>query len=399
MRRHVTGPYARVKGPKPRRRTELGLLIFGSALVAVGYGIATIQTTAKTPGNLGIFLGIVLALGLIAHVANRYLAPDANPVLLPLVVLLNGLGYMMIARLDPHLAKLQAAWSAVSVVFYVLTLLLVRRSRDLDRYRYVLLLAGAALLLSPLVPHLGENINGARLWVKLGPVSGQPVEIAKIALVVFFASYFAEKRELLSIASVRIGNRLVIDPRPLGPIVLAWLFAMAILASENDLGFTLMIFVLFLLMLWLASGRIRWIAIGLGMFALGAFVLHSTHHFTQFNTRVSCWLDPWKPSSYCGPTGQIAQAQYSFGNGGLLGVGLGQGYWGPPKGLAFSGSELSTDYIFAAFGEEMGLIGTATLVAGFLLLVGAGLHIAQKARWSTPSSPPPVSPPPSACSR
>ena len=365
--------------PKPQRRTELGLIIFGSFLVAAAYVLATVGTTAKIPGNLGIFLGIVLGLALVAHVANRFLAPDASGVILPLVVLLNGLGYVMVARIDAHYAKLQAAWTAAGVVFYVLALLVVKRSRDLDRYRYLLLLAGGAFLLAPLVPHFGENINGARLWVHIGPINGQPVEIAKIFLCIFFASYFVEKREMLSVPTMRLGNRLVIDPRPAGPIIVAWLFAMVILGGENDIGFTLMIFVLFVVMLWVASGRLAWLVVGLVMFAIGAFI--ASHLFPQVNDRISDWIDPWSATNYnryFNGSFQIVQSQYSFGNGGLLGTGLGYSFFGNPP--IFTHGELATDFIFIVFGQEMGLLGTSVIVAAYLLVVGAGLSVAQKAR-------------------
>lgn len=364
---------------KPNRRTELGLIIFGCLLVVAAYVLATVGTTAKIPGNLGVFLAIVLGLALVAHVANRRYAPDASPVLLPLVVLLNGLGYVMVARIDAHYAKLQAAWTAAGVVFYVLALIVVKRSRDLDRYRYLLLLAGGALLLAPLVPHIGENINGARLWIHVGPVNGQPVEVAKIFLCIFFASYFVEKREMLSVPTMRLGNRLVIDPRPAGPIIVAWLFAMVILGGENDIGFTLMIFVLFVLMLWIATGRLAWLIVGLVMFAVGAFI--ASHLFAQVNYRVEDWLDPWSKTNYnrdFNGSFQIVQSQYSFGNGGLLGTGLGYGFWGSPP--LFTNGELATDFIFIVFGQEMGLLGTSVIVAAFLLMVGAGLQIAQRAR-------------------
>jgi cell division protein FtsW (lipid II flippase) len=286
---------------------------------------------------------------------------------------------VMIARIDPHYAKLQAAWTAAGVVFYVLALYVVKRSRDLDRYRYLLLLAGAGLLLAPLIPHLGENINGARLWVHIGPINGQPVEVAKIFLCIFFASYFVEKREMLSVPTMRLGNRLVIDPRPAGPIIVAWLFAMLILGAENDIGFTLMIFVLFVVMLWIASGRLAWLIVGLVLFAVGAFL--ASHLFPQVNYRFSDWLDPWSTANYnraFNGSRQIAQSVYSFGNGGLVGTGLGYGFWGSPPN--FTTGELATDFIFIVFGQEMGLIGTSVIIAAYLLVVGAGLQIAQKAR-------------------
>jgi cell division protein FtsW (lipid II flippase) len=370
-----TGRVRRRRGPNPRRRTELGLLLFGSLIVVVTYVIASVGTTSKIPPDLGVFLAIVLGLAALAHIANRLYAPDANAVLLPVAALLNGLGYVMIARIDSHYARLQAGWTAIGIVAYVLTLAFVRRSRDLDRYRYLLLLVAVGLMLAPLVPHFGKDINGARLWVYIGPVNGQPVELAKLALCVFFASYFTEKRELLSVPTVRIGNRLVLDPRPLGPILLAWGFAMLVLAAERDIGFALLIFVLFIGMLWLATGRVLWLVVGLVLFAIGAFA--AAHLFSQVHVRVESWTQPWRYARTVGY--QMVQGLYAFGNGGLTGTGLGYGVLGANCSHPAIPA-VCTDYIFSAFGEEMGLLGTTLLVFGFVLLVGAGLRIAQAAR-------------------
>jgi len=367
---------SRRRGPNPRRRTELGLLIFGSLIVVTCYVIAAVGTTSRIPPDLGGFLGIVLGLAALGHIANRIWAPDANAVVLPLAELLNGLGYVMIARIDPHFARLQAGWTAIGMVAYVLTLAFVRRSRDLDRYRYMLLLAAVGLMLAPLIPHVGRDIGGARLWVYIGPLNGQPVELAKIALCVFFASYFTEKRELLATPTIRIGNRLVLDPRPLGPILLAWGFAMLVLGAERDIGFALLIFVLFVGMLWLATGRVAWLVFGLVLFLVGAIV--AAHMFSQVHVRVTGWLNPW-PHTGTNAGYQIVQGMYAFGNGGLTGTGLGYGFLGPNCPHAAIPA-VCTDYIFAAFGEEMGLLGTTLIVFAFVLLIGAGMRIAQTGR-------------------
>ncbi|MHB1503013.1 MAG: FtsW/RodA/SpoVE family cell cycle protein [Acidimicrobiales bacterium] len=365
----LRGPDTRQPGPKPLRRTELGLLLLACLIVVAAYMLASLGLSARVPANLGAFLGVVIGLMLLAHVANRLLAPDANAVMLPIVALLNGLGYVMIARLDPHEARLQAGWTAVGVIAYVVTLAVLRRSRDLDRYRYLLLLAGVGLLLSPLIPKIGEDINGARLWVRVGPISGQPVELAKLALCIFFASYFIEKRELLTVPTLRVGNRLIFDPRALGPIIVAWGFAMLLLAAEHDIGFALLIFVLFVVMLWVSTGRAVWVVIGLAMFAIGTFV--GSHLFPQVNERIAIWLNPWPYAQ--GNSYQLVQGLFAFGAGGLGGTGLGLGH---PHFIPY----VSTDFIFAAFGEEMGLLGTSVIVVAFLLFVGAGLRIAQRAR-------------------
>jgi len=206
-------PFPRyVFGPKPKRRTELGLLLFGSLLIVALYVITELGQNSKVPANLGPFLGIVLGLALVAHMANRWLIPDANAVILPLAALLNGIGYVIIARWNPTAARQQAGWIAFGIVLYVLTLFVVRYSRDLERYRYLILLLAGVLLVLP----LGFSpIGGARLWVHFGAFSFQPVEFSKILLCIFFASYFAENKELLSIPTAQIGNRLFLDPRPL----------------------------------------------------------------------------------------------------------------------------------------------------------------------------------------
>ncbi|MHB8438823.1 MAG: FtsW/RodA/SpoVE family cell cycle protein [Acidimicrobiales bacterium] len=358
-----------------RRRAELGLLLFGSLIVVVAYVVASVGTTSRIPPNLGPFLLIILGLAVAGHIANRILVPQANAVMLPLAALLNGLGYVMLARIDSHYARLQAAWTAAGMLAYLITLLWIRRSRDLDRYRYLLLLGAVALMLAPLVPHFGRNIGGARLWVYIGPINGQPVELAKIALCIFFASYFSENRELLAVPTLRLGNRLVLDPRPIIPILLAWGFAMLVLGAEHDVGFALLIFVLFVGMLWLATGRAVWLGFGLVLFVLGAFAANDL--FTQVHVRVAAWLDPWKDPGTGGF--QVIQGLYAFGTGGLTGTGLGFGMLGPNCSTPAIPA-VCTDYIFTAFGEEMGLLGTTLIVFSFALLVGAGLHIAQKAR-------------------
>ncbi len=360
------------RGPKPRRRTELGLLVFGSATVVLIYVLASLGATSRFPVHLGPFFGIVLGLALVAHLANRWLAPEANPVLLPIAVLLNGIGYVLIVQFNPpgdHLPQQQAAWTAIGVGLYVVTLLVVRRSRDLDRYRYLLLLAGVLLLLAPLVPHFGEKIGGARLWVHVGALSFQPVEVAKLCLCVFFASYFADKKEILSIPTARLGNRLFLDPRPLVPILMAWGFAMLVMGAENDIGFALLIFTLFITLLWLSTGRIGYLVLGVALFAGGAFF--AAHFFPQVHQRVSIWLDPGASPS--GNAFQLVQAWYMLGSGGVGGLGLGvnTGIFVP---FVYS------DMIFAGVGGVLGLLGTSAVVVAFLLLVGAGLRIAQAAR-------------------
>ena len=362
------------RGVKARRRTELGLLVAAGVIIVATYVLMILGNTAKVPTDLAPLLVAILLLGGVTHLANRLFAPDANAVVLPIVFLLNGIGYVMISRidlaLDKHYAPLQAAWTAGGVAAYVLTLIFVRRSRDLDRYRYLLLAFGVILLLLPLVPGLGANIGGARLWIQVGSFEFQPVELAKIVLCIFFASYFADKRELLTIPTARFGNRLVLDPRPMVPIVLAWAFAIMVMSLEHDIGFSALLFTLFIGLLWVTTGRTGYLVLGLVLFAVGAYV--SGKYFSQTHIRVEDWLDPWKLAN--GSGGQLVQSWYALGSGGIGGSGLGLGAG------AYLIANARTDFIFAVIGEEMGLLGSTMVVVAFLLLVGAGLHIAQTAK-------------------
>ena len=356
-------PFPRyVFGPKPKRRTELGLLLFGSLLIVALYIIAVLGQKSKIPDNIGAFLGVVLGLALLAHMANRWLAPNANAVILPLAALLNGIGYVVIARWNPGQAQGQAAWAALGVMLYVLTLLVVRYSRDLERYRYLLLLVAGIFLVAPL---FFSPIDGARLWVHFGSLSFQPIEFSKILLCIFFASYFAENKEMLSIPTAQIGNRLYLDPRPLIPILVAWGAAMAVIGLEDDIGFAALLFVLFIGLLWVATGRFGYLVLGLVLFGVGAYI--AARYFSQVHVRVAQWQNPWPTTKNPGNT-QLSVAWFSLGDGGVGGTGLGQA----PH---FVGTvpELTSDMIFAAIGTEMGLIGCAAVVMAFILLVGLGL--------------------------
>jgi cell division protein FtsW (lipid II flippase) len=368
-------PKVLLRAFKARRRTELGLLVAASVIIVAAYSLMIFGNTTKLPTDAVPLLLVMLGLGGVAHIANRIFVPRAIAVVLPIAFLLNGLGYVMILRIDlgtaVSYAPLQAAWTAGGVAAYVLTLAIIRRSRDLDRYRYLLLVGGVILLLLPLVPHFGENINGARLWVHAGRFQFQPVELGKVVLVIFFASYFAEKRELLTIPTARFGNRLVLDPRPLVPIVLAWAFAIGVMSLEHDIGFSALLFTLFIGMLWVTTGRTGYLVLGIVLFAIGAYV--SGKYLSQTHIRVETWLDPWRilPGD---PGRQLREAWYSLGSGGIGGTGLGLGAG------AYTIPIPQTDFIFAIIGEEMGLLGSTMVVVAFMLLVGAGLRIAQAAR-------------------
>ena len=362
-------PYQKI--PKPRRRTELGLLLLVWIIIALLYSLTFIGSKNHLPPHVVTFLGILLCLTMGIHLVNRWLVPHSNPVLLPLATLLNGLGYVEIVRWNPPAAQQQATWTILGAVLYTLTLLVVRRTRDLDRYRYIILVIAIILLLSPLFPIVGTSINGARLWVHFGTtLQFQPVEIGKILLVIFFASYFTQKKELLSLSTRRFGNRLVLDPKPLIPVLATWGLAMMVLGAENDIGFAMLLFTLFIAMLWVATGRSLYLLLGVVLFAVGGFL--AIHFFHQVNERIAIWLNPWPLAQGNGL--QLVQSYYSLATGGVGGTGLGLGQAG--LYVPF----LTSDMIFTAVGEEMGFMGSSIVIIIFALMVGAGLNIAQRAR-------------------
>jgi cell division protein FtsW (lipid II flippase) len=360
--------------PTPRRRSELGLLIVGAVVVVVASFLVSLAASSHLPRRGVIFVIAVLIAGFVLQVVNRALVPDADPVLMPVALVLNGIGYVMIERLDPQQAGQQLAWTAVGLVVYALVLALIRRSRDLERYRYLMLIAAFVLLVLPVMPKLRsspDNLYGAKLWVALGPLSFQPVEIAKLLLVVFFASYFVEKRELLTISTRRLGNFLLPDLRAFGPILVAGAMSVIIILAERDIGFSLLLFVVFLSMLWVTTGRLSYLFIGIAVFALGTFL--ASHVLSQVDTRISVWLNPWSQAS--GNGYQPIQGELAFGRGNLFGSGLGLGLVGDPHVLPVS----TSDFIFAAIGEELGLVGTVALLVAYMLIIGSGIRAALRA--------------------
>ncbi|MGV3758799.1 MAG: FtsW/RodA/SpoVE family cell cycle protein [Actinomycetota bacterium] len=354
-----------------RRNTELGLLVLGTLVTVGAYLLASLAKDATIPANIGPFLAIVLGLMVVAHVAVRRLAPDADGTLLPIAALLNGLGYVFIVRLDEakanpkNLAGLQSGWIAVGVVAFVLTLVLLRRVRDLERYRWTIGFVGVGLLLLPLVPGVGKTINGAKIWVGIGPISFQPGEFAKILLAIFFASYLVEKRELLAVSSFRLGPIPLPDPKHLGPVLLAWGVSLVVMVAQRDLGSSLLFFALFVALLWVSTERATYLVVGLALFAGGALFAHS--QFTHVQERVDIWLDPWQDPKDDGF--QIVESAFAFSAGGVTGTGLNLG---SPTRIPYA----ETDFIFAAVGEELGLVGASAVLLAFLLIVGAGLRIA-----------------------
>ena len=348
-----------------RRRTELGLIFLVVILTGGLYALTGFGKVGNLPANMGPFLAILFALLVVAHLAMRRLAPNADPILLPIAGLLNGIGYVFIARLSNHEARLQAFWTFMGIAVFIGTLFVVRRARDLERYRYTWAFLGLGLLLLPLVPGIGENINGARLWIHLGSFNFQPGELAKLALAVFFASIMVERGDLLSRGTRRVGRFLVLEPRYLAPIAGAWGISLVIFFAENDLGSSFLFFALFIGMLWVATGRAYYLGLGAGLFVIGAFFALKVIGHAQ--SRVQSWLDPWTHAQTTGY--QIIQGVFEVAGGGLWGQ-------GPGQSSAAHIPEASTDLIFTVIAGELGLIGATALLIGYMVIVGSGLRVA-----------------------
>jgi peptidoglycan glycosyltransferase len=348
-----------------RRRSELGLVLLAAVITGAAYVLAALGKNASLPAKIGPFLGSVIALLVVAHLAVRRWAPGASPLLLPIAALLHGVGYVMIARLSDRLAGLQATWSLVAMAAFVFVLVGLRRVTDLVRYQYAFLGFGIALQLLPLVPGIGFSSGGARIWVNVGPINFQPGEFAKLCFAIFFAGYLAEQRELIRASGKRVARFELPDVRAFLPVLLAWGVSVVVMVAERDLGSSLLFFTLFVVMLWIATERTGYLVLGAGLFVVGAVVAYQL--FDHVQDRVSIWIDPW--SEYNGKGYQIVQGMFALAEGGMSGTGLGLGDPGRIPAV-------KTDFIFAAIGEELGLFGGTAVLIAFVLLMGSGLRTA-----------------------
>lgn len=355
-------------------RAERRMLAF--AIVVVGAAMGLLVTTLGVPTTTQTWVRVALLVvaGAMLHAAVRTTAPDADPVLLPLAVLLNGIGLVLVQRISlaegqpGTLADAQLTWTLVGVVAAIATLLTVRSHRTLTRYHYTIGFVTVLLLVLPLVPGIGVERNGSRLWVDLGPVGFQPGEFAKIGLVVFLAGYLERKRALLAVATRRFGPIMLPEARHLGPVLLATGMSLAIVVFQRDLGSGLLFFGVSVTMLYIATGRVAYPLIGSALFAIGGAL--AWLQFDHVRQRVSIWLDPWSQLNDAGY--QIGQAAFAFGTGGLTGTGLGRGL---PDDIPYA----ATDAIYAVIGEEMGLLGTIAILVVFALLIARGYRIALQA--------------------
>jgi cell division protein FtsW (lipid II flippase) len=376
----VTAPAAPRYRQPTRRGAEAGLLLVAFVVGASAYVQVDLAILGKLASDTVPVLLAIAALLLMAHVAIRLLATYADPIIVPAVATLNILGLAMIHRLD--LAEAQRAarnggvvpspdvytqltWTGLGIVLFIAVLVVVKDHRTLQRYTYTAMFLGLVLLLLPLAPGIGAEINGARLWLRLGGLSFQPGEIAKILLTIFFAGYLTVTRDSLALVRTKIMGIEFPRGRDMGPLFVAWFISLGVLVFERDLGTSLLFFGLFVSLLYIATQRRSWLVLGAVLFITGAVFAYLA--FGHVRLRVDVWLHPFADeadSSY-----QIAQSLYGFASGGMFGSGLGQGY---PQLVPYAKS----DFIVAAFGEELGLIGLMAMLVLYGIIVERGLRTA-----------------------
>ncbi len=353
----------------PRVSSGLWLLVLALVAGIGAFALVGLGKRGRVPPSIELYGSLIAAGFIAAWFVVRKVARRADPVLLPAAALLSALGFAVIWRLKPDLAVEQVTWLGVGLVAFVLTLVLIRDDRMLDAYTYTIGLAGLILLLLPIVPGLGRTINGARLWVAIGPISFQPAEFGKVLIVIFLASYLADKREMLAAGSGRFSLPRAKD---LGPLMIAWATSLAVLFLEKDLGASLLYFAVFVVMLWIASGRPMFLIVGLALFVVGAWIGYLALSHVQL--RVDYWLNALDPDKvYQLGYGQLAQGWFGMASGGIVGTGLGLG---SPTLIPYA----ATDFIFAAIGEELGLLGTSAVLLIYLALIGRSLRVGGRAR-------------------
>lgn len=357
-----------------RRITELLLLVVAWVIGIGANVLVDIEQAVADPSQLYMTSCVLIGGGLLLHVVLWLRARYADPYILPIVVTLNGLGLAMIHRIDLFTDSAagtnQVLWTAIGIVAAALVLVFLRDHRWLRKITYISLAVSALLLLLPLLPFIGTEINGARIWISIQGRTFQPGEIAKITLAIFFAGYLSNYRDLILLAGPKIGPIRLPRFRDLAPMVAAWLVSIGVLVLQRDLGTAILLFGLFVAMLYLATGRLSWIFLGLLFVAAGGVVASQT--FGHVAARLDAWWHAFDPAVYDAPVGgsrQIVQGIFGMASGGLFGQGLGQGR---PDLVSYSNS----DMIIAAFGEEIGLIGLAAILMLFFLLVSRGFRAA-----------------------
>ncbi|WME22350.1 FtsW/RodA/SpoVE family cell cycle protein [Brachybacterium sp. GU-2] len=361
---------------RPRRLIQALLLLLAVAVGVGAYALVGLGRFDELPANL-LQVGIgALVLVAVLQIAVMWRAPYADPVILPIVVLLNLLGVTMIESVhaaneiyglrSSASADRQMLWAVIGVVLCVALLVLLRDHRWLRRYTWISAVAGGVLLLLPLVPVIGSARNGSKIWISVAGFSFQPAELAKIAFAVFFAGYLVARRDTLALAGPKVLGIHLPRWSDFGPILVAWGFAMAVLVFETDLGTSLMFFGLFVVMLYVATDRLSWLVIGAVMFLPPA--VFAATQMSHVRTRITCWLDPLSGENYSSCE-QISQGLFGLANGGLVGTGLGEGR---PDMVPHAES----DFIFSSFAEEMGMVGAFALLLLYLVLVQRAIRAA-----------------------
>jgi cell division protein FtsW (lipid II flippase) len=353
-----------------RTRELLNLLVVGLLTTAGFASVYIARQEAVSTASLS-YAAFFLALFLAAHLVVRVSLPNADPYLLPIGGLLSAIGLTMIYRIEPDKAFRQGLWVVVAVAVFAGVVIFLRDHRALDSVKYLLGLTAIGLLALPAVPGLGRTINGATLWVGVGDLVFQPGEFAKVLLVVFLAGYLRDNREMLSMG---VGPLGLPSPKHFGPLLLIWGGAMLVLFQTNDLGGALLLFSIFLAMLYMATARWPYVAVGFGLFAAGAYALYQVIPHVQ--DRIGGWLDPW--SDPLDETYQLVQSIYAIAGGGIFGSGLGQGVLLTPEGNSYI-PFLETDFIYSAIAQELGLAGAAAVVLLYLVFVYRGFRVAMLA--------------------
>jgi cell division protein FtsW (lipid II flippase) len=363
---------------RARNRELIGLLP-ASLLVTAGFAGVFIQRSNQL-SNISLTYGaIFLGLCLLAHIFIRVTLPHADPYMFPLVAVLACFGLVMVYRIDSTLARQQAEWFVIGLILFIGTIVVFRDYRKLEQYRYLIMVVSLVILVLPRVPGLGQYTAGAYLAVKVPGLGGfQPEEFAKIGLVIFLASYLRDTRQVLATGGRRILGITIPPIKHLGPIVVIWGVAMGIMVLLSDMGSSLMLYGGLLAMLYVGTGRISFVLIGVIAFALGAWYLGS--HISHVHARVEDWLHPFNPRLYQAGLGsfQVANGLFAQAQGGLFGQGFGQSVLTVPGSnpVAYVIPAASTDMIYSVITDELGLFGSAALLLTYLILVGRGLKAA-----------------------
>jgi cell division protein FtsW (lipid II flippase) len=354
------------------RNRELLALVPVALLLTAGFAAVFAQEEARV-GNASLIYGAYfLGLCLATHIYLRIRLPNADPYLFPLVALLTAFGLVMIYRIDDGLARDQANWFVLGLILFALTIQFLRDYEVLERYRYTIAGAGLLLLLAPRLPGIGQQVNGAYLGVDIGPLAFQPAEFAKIAIVIFLASYLRENREVLIVGARRILGVTLPPLKHFGPMLVVWGASMFMLVFIRDLGSSLMFFAAFLALLYVATGRFSFVVIGMAMFSLGAWFIANTVPHVQ--DRVDIWLDPYQDPTESGY--QILQSIFAQADGGLFGQGFAQALIVIPDGGGPLLPAAQTDLIYSLIVNEVGLFGACGLIAVYLLIAARGFKIA-----------------------